>query len=704
MKDLRMLLMSAPLLLQMSAAPLILAVPVTTLLLAISATPLIAADEDGGTRSVFAYGIGNRALGMGGAFVAIADDASAPVWNPGGLGFVARREFQGSLAQLYDLEMSEQHAAVVLPSWRWGVAAFTFRHFGADGIKGRDDRNVPTDENLTAGETEIALSYGRMLGEFWSLGGSLKLNHQSVAGMSASSISADVGLLLRPGEMLGASGVWARRLSMGLALRNILEPSLRLDQDNVTDPITMRLGTAYRMPIGWGGMAVASIELERSPDMSPRINAGFEYRPHAMFALRSGFNYGRPVLGAEVQWGNLALDYLFEDNELETVHRLGFSLKFGATVEESRMASLRAEEEALQARLTDAFEQRSVGRINDLMSDAEMAQQEKRYDDALEILAIIQTLMPDLEAAKAKEAECWRLKAVQLESAEEYADAALAYNRVLTITPDDSTTAMDLERCHREGNERARRSEALHERFAAALDSFSEGDLRAAREGFAEITKANPNDQEAAAMLRRTELAISSRVDELLVESERYSMGGLYVEAGETIARARNLDPGARGLHRAEASLARRRRESAATEEPGSRIIIPAQSVATAENGQPVELNIPAPQLSSQERRRVEDLYRQGIEAMEAGRSQDALHYWELAHSTDPNHPQVNEYLKREYLMRGMDSFANGELNEAVSYWEKALEVDPLDDKARGYLARAQQQLSRTREILGGGR
>jgi hypothetical protein len=32
------------------------------------------ADEDGGTRSVFALGAGNRALSMGGAFTALADD------------------------------------------------------------------------------------------------------------------------------------------------------------------------------------------------------------------------------------------------------------------------------------------------------------------------------------------------------------------------------------------------------------------------------------------------------------------------------------------------------------------------------------------------------------------------------------------------------------------------------------------------------
>ena len=37
-------------------------------------------------------GSGARALGMGGAFIAIADDATAASWNPGGLTQLERPE------------------------------------------------------------------------------------------------------------------------------------------------------------------------------------------------------------------------------------------------------------------------------------------------------------------------------------------------------------------------------------------------------------------------------------------------------------------------------------------------------------------------------------------------------------------------------------------------------------------------------------
>ena len=41
-------------------------------------------------------GVGTRAEGMGGAFVAVADDASAVYWNPAGIATGATFDFQAS--------------------------------------------------------------------------------------------------------------------------------------------------------------------------------------------------------------------------------------------------------------------------------------------------------------------------------------------------------------------------------------------------------------------------------------------------------------------------------------------------------------------------------------------------------------------------------------------------------------------------------
>ena len=89
-------------------------------------SPAHAAD-DGGTRSVFASGAGNRALALGGAFVGLADDASAMIWNPAGLGIRQRFEILATHAEYADLGSQQDFVAVVLPNWRWGTAGWTWR-------------------------------------------------------------------------------------------------------------------------------------------------------------------------------------------------------------------------------------------------------------------------------------------------------------------------------------------------------------------------------------------------------------------------------------------------------------------------------------------------------------------------------------------------------------------------------------------------
>ena len=61
--------------------------------------------------------VGSRALGMGGAFVAVASDSSATWWNPSGLG--AGPFFDMALAR------ASTEAAESLPSWRQRIGSFT---------------------------------------------------------------------------------------------------------------------------------------------------------------------------------------------------------------------------------------------------------------------------------------------------------------------------------------------------------------------------------------------------------------------------------------------------------------------------------------------------------------------------------------------------------------------------------------------------
>ena len=56
-----------------------------------------------GAFSAFKNGVGARALAMGGAFVAVANDATAACWNPAGLATLNDTRLAGMSTDLYGL-------------------------------------------------------------------------------------------------------------------------------------------------------------------------------------------------------------------------------------------------------------------------------------------------------------------------------------------------------------------------------------------------------------------------------------------------------------------------------------------------------------------------------------------------------------------------------------------------------------------------
>ncbi|MGQ0721390.1 MAG: hypothetical protein ACT4PE_07450 [Candidatus Eiseniibacteriota bacterium] len=663
-------------------------------LLALAAAP--AAAQDGGTTSVFADGAGNRALSLGGAYAAIGGDASSPVWNAAGLGSVQRAELQASSATLYGLDISEQYASLAVPSWRWGTAAFAFRRFAVSGVERRSDRNVLLEEDMSDSQTELKLSFARPMGEGWDAGGSVKVHRQSLAGYDDFGVGLDLGVLLRPGAILGREGEWMDRLQLGLALQNVIEPTLRLDQDAVPDPTALRAGFAWRQPYRLGGFGpghvLAAFDVVHTPGLSGETHAGIEVAPHPLLALRFGLDDGELTAGTGVRWNLYAFDYSMENGPFDSVHRFGLTLQFGTTLDQRRAEARRREDEAFRVRLAESFAEREAERVAELLEQTRALLAEDRVDEALERVATIVALDPDHADARALESNALLAKAARQEATGQLADATVLYARVLALSPEHADARAGLERCRTEGDLRAARSARIRELFGQGLDAFTAGQLVVARDTFRDILNLSPEDAEARAMLERTRIAIRGRIADLVEQSGRFLDRGLLDEAGGLLIEAQSLDPYARGLAEA---MARLDRERAARQE-GAR----GQQLAAAKPT-PSGVAAQGPALSTKKRKEIADLYERGMEAIDESRPDDALRYWELVWLADPSYLNVADFLKREYLLRGLESFSRGRLEDAVGLWEKALKVDPEDEKTLGYLQRAREQQMRTREILG---
>ena len=103
----------------------------------------VVAMADGiGAFSAFKNGIGARALAMGGAFVAVADDATAVCWNPAGLAQLDDTRLAGMSTDLYGLGITHQYVGATTSFANLGIglgwerAAIDGQQTNADGSAG----------------------------------------------------------------------------------------------------------------------------------------------------------------------------------------------------------------------------------------------------------------------------------------------------------------------------------------------------------------------------------------------------------------------------------------------------------------------------------------------------------------------------------------------------------------------------------------
>ncbi len=513
--------------------------------------PLIAAgllstaalgQDDGGGRSILADGAGNRALSLGGAFAGIADDASAVIWNPGGLGMVSRQEFQASHTDLLGLGFNEQYASYVLPDWRWGVASLTFRRFGVGGIEGRDDRNILTDTDLSDNQMELTLGYGRGIGDAWSVGAAVKMRKQNLAGYSDSGVGVDLGLLVRPLTAFGVSGPNAGNLSLGVAVRNAVEPSLRLNEDPVNDPTGIRVGGAYRYPFGSQSEVLLAMDVEKTGDMDSHFHAGLEFTVVPALAVRVGTNQSRLVAGAGFHWRDIGVDYQFEDSPLEAIHRFGLSLKFGKSTEESRQIALATEEQELKQRLDEAFASKQDQRKSELLSKVDTALQAEDAETAATHLAMIKVMDPDAVEIPLREKEILLLQAAEFEAAGNYAEAMVALRKADDLDAFDGRAAAMLARVREASDRQTLRSTEIRSLLDGGMDAFAAGDLNAARKSFQDVLALAPGDKEAQAMLAQTELTLATRLSGHLAQVRILSNAGQFDRARQELDAAQKLE------------------------------------------------------------------------------------------------------------------------------------------------------------------
>lgn len=164
--------------------------------------------------SFLEIGVGASAVGMGGAFVSVADNASALYWNVGGIAELPK--FEAIIVHTdWIAETNFDFAGLVLPLGSFGTLGFSFTSLSMDDMKVTTvEQPDGTGEFFNASDIAVGVSYARMLTDRFSIGFTVKYIEQRIWHMSASAFAIDAGTKFRT-DLLGGLTIGASILNFG---------------------------------------------------------------------------------------------------------------------------------------------------------------------------------------------------------------------------------------------------------------------------------------------------------------------------------------------------------------------------------------------------------------------------------------------------------------------------------------------------------
>jgi hypothetical protein len=266
-------------------------------LLLLAGVPAIARaqSEAGGISTLFAPGA--RADGMGRAFTAVANDANAIWWNPGGLAFIRGHDISLTYSQLVpgladDVSWSYPAYAQHVEGWGGLAASVAYLSYGKS--EATNEAGDVTGE-FTSYEVVPGIGYGTELADNLGFGIALKLVRVDLAPAAVTlddrdgrgtTFAADLGLLMKmPGS----------RTSIGAALSN-LGPDISYIDEDQSDPLgrNIRIGVAYTPFETEAHRVLVAADASRFliPGRTLAVDvwdAGAEYEFNRLIALRAGY-------------------------------------------------------------------------------------------------------------------------------------------------------------------------------------------------------------------------------------------------------------------------------------------------------------------------------------------------------------------------------------------------------------------------------
>ena len=272
----------------------------------------------GGQPGAFlSWGAGARSLGMGKAFVSIADDASATYWNPAGLAQIDRKEITALHAILWS-DTIYDFISYVHPITGIGTVGGSLTRLHSGKFDGRDEYNIPTHE-FSDSQTALGVSYGKQIVDVLALGASIKYVTHNLDDHKNGNLTIDIGAMYKAPLF--------EHLQAGLNLRNLI--GIRTGEHTEDKlPLSFRVGFNYKL---LRDRLALVVDLEKT-GAPLSYHFGAEYWAFNYLAVRLGMDPEEFTLGFGIRYRDYGLDYAFASHDLGGSHRLSASWRFGASI------------------------------------------------------------------------------------------------------------------------------------------------------------------------------------------------------------------------------------------------------------------------------------------------------------------------------------------------------------------------------------
>ncbi len=275
-------------------------------------------------------GMGARQVGMGETVIAVADDVNAAVnGNAAAWGEIRQNELALTSVQ-HTESMSSHSLSFAKPFANKGSLGLQMQSFDYGDISGYDAAGLRTSQ-VDAGDTLMAVGYGRPLGPSWNMGINIKSIKQKIGDTQGQTIGADIGLLYVPMQLGKLS-----RLRLGFSFKN-LGKGAAVGKAKTALPQTMGLGIGYKM---FSDSLFLAMDIQKTRNEKMHLHIGQETWLNRVIGIRLGYRNENDFTqglnyGIGFKYKDLQLDYalVMNSHDFGETHRFGLIFRFGGVGE-----------------------------------------------------------------------------------------------------------------------------------------------------------------------------------------------------------------------------------------------------------------------------------------------------------------------------------------------------------------------------------